>query len=153
MALTLVACSRRGAEVVLLNTGFGAGQIRAVLGELRPALIVADAEFAPLLANVPIALRRTVLWADHRPGPQPAMPLAAPVATETLPPAPGPRSTPARPTPGRASRRSSARCRRTARSPSPRRSRAGRSCSARAPPAGPRAPAARPAPACGRWPR
>ncbi|SFN52344.1 AMP-binding protein [Actinomadura madurae] len=90
MALTLVACSRRGAEVVLLNTGFGAGQIRAVLGELRPALIVADAEFAPLLANVPIALRRTVLWADHRPGPRPAMPLAAPVATETLPPAPRP---------------------------------------------------------------
>ncbi|WP_243716524.1 AMP-binding protein, partial [Actinomadura darangshiensis] len=27
MALTLVACSRRGAEVVLLNTGFGTGQI------------------------------------------------------------------------------------------------------------------------------
>ncbi len=88
MALTLVACSRRGAEVVLLNTGFGTGQIRAVLGELRPVLIVADAEFAPLLANVPIALRRTVLWADHRPpgaGGHGA-PLAAPVATGTVPP-------------------------------------------------------------------
>ncbi|GAA1866813.1 AMP-binding protein [Actinomadura bangladeshensis] len=89
MALTLVACSRRGAEVVLLNTGFGTGQIRAVLGELRPALIVADAEFAPLLANIPIALRRTVLWADRRP---PAgMPLAAPVPLAALPPAPLPR--------------------------------------------------------------
>ncbi|NVI88378.1 AMP-binding protein [Actinomadura sp. BRA 177] len=88
MALTLVACSRRGAEVVLLNTGFGTGQIRAVLGELRPALIVADAEFAPLLSNVPIALRRNVLWADHRP---PAgMPLAAPVPLAALPPAPRP---------------------------------------------------------------
>ncbi|NKZ04364.1 AMP-binding protein [Actinomadura latina] len=88
MALTLVACSRRGAEVVLLNTGFGTGQIRAVLGELRPALIVADAEFAPLLANVPIALRRNVLWADRRP---PAgMPLAAPVPLAALPPAPRP---------------------------------------------------------------
>ncbi|TMR06369.1 acyl-CoA synthetase [Actinomadura soli] len=66
---TLVACSRRGAEVVLLNTGFGTGQMRAVLGELRPDLIVADAEFAPLLAGVPIALRRTVLWSDRAPGP------------------------------------------------------------------------------------
>lgn len=83
MALTLVACSRRGAEVVLLNTGFGTGQIRAVLGELRPSLLVADAEFAPLLANVPIALRRTVVWADHRP---PAAPLSAPVPAATLPP-------------------------------------------------------------------
>ncbi|MEV4672451.1 AMP-binding protein [Actinomadura geliboluensis] len=93
MALTLVACSRRGAEVVLLNTGFGAGQIRAVLGELRPALIVADAEFAPLLGNVPIALRRTVLWADRRP---PAgMPLAAPVPLATAPPPPRPAPDPA----------------------------------------------------------
>ncbi|GAA2140346.1 AMP-binding protein [Actinomadura napierensis] len=88
MVETLVACSKRGAEVVLLNTGFGTGQIRAVLGELRPALIVADAEFAPLLANVPIALRRTVLWADRRPGPPGGdPPLAAPVAA---PPAPAP---------------------------------------------------------------
>nr|WP_179838899.1 AMP-binding protein [Actinomadura citrea] len=84
MALTLVACSRRGAEVVLLNTGFGTGQIRAVLGELRPTLLVADAEFAPLLANVPIALRRTVVWADHRP--PAAAPLSAPVPAATLPP-------------------------------------------------------------------
>ncbi|MFG2088019.1 AMP-binding protein [Spirillospora sp. NPDC048824] len=88
MALTLVACSRRGAEVVLLNTGFGTGQLRAVLGELRPALIVADAEFAPLLRNVPIALRRTVLWADRRPGPPRGMPLAAPVPAGTLAPPP-----------------------------------------------------------------
>ncbi|MFA1538771.1 AMP-binding protein [Actinomadura monticuli] len=99
MVLTLVACSRRGAEVVLLNTGFGSGQIRAVLGELRPALIVADAEFAPLLANVPLALRRNVLWADRRP---PAgMPLAAPVPLAALPPAPRPDAdAPPRPAPG-----------------------------------------------------
>ncbi|MFC5748763.1 AMP-binding protein [Actinomadura rugatobispora] len=70
MVETLVACSKRGVEVVLINTGFGAGQVRAVLGELRMDLIVADAEFAPLLATVPIALRRTVVWADHAPGPE-----------------------------------------------------------------------------------
>ncbi|MFG2002766.1 AMP-binding protein [Spirillospora sp. NPDC048911] len=64
---TLVACSKRGVEVVLLNTGFGAGQLRNVLSELRMDLIVADAEFAPLLAGSPQALRRVVVWAD-RPG-------------------------------------------------------------------------------------
>lgn len=88
MVETLVACGKRGAEVVLLNTGFGAGQLRAVLGELRPDLIVADAEFAPLLANLPPALRRTVLWADHDPEP---VPLGAPVAAPpAAPPAPHP---------------------------------------------------------------
>jgi acyl-CoA synthetase (AMP-forming)/AMP-acid ligase II len=68
MVEILVACSKRGAEVVLLNTGFGAGQVRAVLGELRMDLLVADAEFAPLLAAVPVALRRVVVWADGPPG-------------------------------------------------------------------------------------
>ncbi|MES9604189.1 AMP-binding protein [Actinomadura sp. NPDC000929] len=98
MALTLVACSRRGAEVVLLNTGFGTGQIRAVLGELRPTLLVADAEFAPLLANVPIALRRKVVWADRRP--PAAAPLSAPVPAATLPrPRPAPDAVPADPGP------------------------------------------------------
>jgi len=64
MAETLVACSKRGVEVVLLNTGFGAGQLRAVLTELRMDLVVADAEFAPLLAATPHTLRRLVVWAD-----------------------------------------------------------------------------------------
>ncbi|MFI0349278.1 AMP-binding protein [Actinomadura sp. 9N407] len=68
MVETLVACSKRGAEVVLINTGFGAGQVRAVLSELRMDLVVADAEFAPVLATVPIALRRVVVWADRPPG-------------------------------------------------------------------------------------
>ncbi|WP_084265162.1 AMP-binding protein [Actinomadura macra] len=69
MAVTLVACSRRGAEVVLLNTGFGTSQISAVLSELRPDLLIVDAEFAPLLGGVPLALRKNVLWADRHPGP------------------------------------------------------------------------------------
>lgn len=67
MVETLVACSKRGVEVVLLNTGFGAGQLRNVLSELRMDLLVVDAEFAPLLAATPRALRRMIVWAD-RPG-------------------------------------------------------------------------------------
>ncbi|WP_067824249.1 AMP-binding protein [Actinomadura kijaniata] len=69
MAETLVACSKRGVEVVLLNTGFGGERTRAVLGEMRPGLLVADAEFAPVLAEVPVALRRAVVWADRPPAP------------------------------------------------------------------------------------
>jgi acyl-CoA synthetase (AMP-forming)/AMP-acid ligase II len=62
MVETLIACSKRGAETVLLNTGFGAGQLRAVLGELRVDVLVADAEFAQLISTVPVALRRTIVW-------------------------------------------------------------------------------------------
>ncbi|WP_433336359.1 AMP-binding protein [Spirillospora sp. CA-294931] len=66
---TLVACSKRGVEAVLLNTGFGAGQLRAVLGELRPDVLIADGEFAAVLAEIPLSLRRTVVWADDPPSP------------------------------------------------------------------------------------
>lgn len=67
MVQTLIACSKRGAEVVLLNTGFGAGQLRAVLGELRMDVLVADAEFAEVLMAAPPSLRRLVVWADRLP--------------------------------------------------------------------------------------
>jgi acyl-CoA synthetase (AMP-forming)/AMP-acid ligase II len=69
MVETLLACSKRGAEVVLLNTGFGTDQLRAVLGELRMDVLVADAEFAERLLAVPPGLRRLVVWADRLPGP------------------------------------------------------------------------------------
>ncbi|MFC0039835.1 AMP-binding protein [Actinomadura rayongensis] len=65
----LVACGKRGVEVVLLNTGFGAGQVRNVLTEMRMDLIVADAEFAYLLRAVPHSLRRTIVWTDRSPVP------------------------------------------------------------------------------------
>jgi acyl-CoA synthetase (AMP-forming)/AMP-acid ligase II len=64
MAETLIACSKSGAEVLMLNTGFGTGQLRSVLGELRVNALIADAEFAGLLSAVPPALRGRVLWTD-----------------------------------------------------------------------------------------
>ncbi len=45
----LVACSKRGAEVVLLGTGLGAGAMRAVMREVWADLLIADAEFTELL--------------------------------------------------------------------------------------------------------
>ncbi|GAA0941038.1 AMP-binding protein [Actinocorallia libanotica] len=61
---TLVACGKRGAETVLLNTGSGPGQLRSVLTEFRPDLLVCDAEFAAMLAACPRPLRESVVWTD-----------------------------------------------------------------------------------------
>ncbi|WP_232835891.1 AMP-binding protein [Actinocorallia populi] len=61
---TLVACGKRGAETVLLNTGSGPGQLRSVLAEFRPDLLVCDAEFAAMLAACPRPLRENIVWAD-----------------------------------------------------------------------------------------
>lgn len=61
---TLVACAKRGAETVLLNTGSGPGQLRSVLAEFRPDLLVCDAEFAALLAACPPPLRGSIVWTD-----------------------------------------------------------------------------------------
>jgi acyl-CoA synthetase (AMP-forming)/AMP-acid ligase II len=61
---SLIACSKRGAEVVLLGTGLGAGQLSTVMRELWADIIIADAEFAGLL---PLA-RRQVTRVTARPG-------------------------------------------------------------------------------------
>jgi acyl-CoA synthetase (AMP-forming)/AMP-acid ligase II len=60
----LVACSKRGAEVVLLNTGLGAGQMHAVLNELWADLIIADAEFVGLLPEGRRPYSRVITWSD-----------------------------------------------------------------------------------------
>jgi acyl-CoA synthetase (AMP-forming)/AMP-acid ligase II len=60
----LIACSKRGAEVVLLNTGMAAPQLHAVLNELWAELIIADAEFASVL---PLRRGKTTVvtaWTD-----------------------------------------------------------------------------------------
>src|SRR5262249_5190854 len=49
MVEALVACSKRGAEVVLLNTALGPGQLNSVMRELWADIIIADPEFANLL--------------------------------------------------------------------------------------------------------
>lgn len=81
---TLIACSKRGAETVLLNTASGPGQLRSVLGEFRPDLLVCDAEFAALLAACPPPLRQSVLWADV---PMGGGPLLEGLIADTPPPA------------------------------------------------------------------
>ena len=77
---TLVACGKRGAETVLLNTGSGPGQLRSVLTEFRPDLLVCDAEFAAMLAACPPPLRESVIWADE---PMPGGPLLEGLIADT----------------------------------------------------------------------
>ncbi len=64
MVEILIACAKRGTETILLNTGSGPGQLRSVLTEFRPDLLVCDAEFAALLASCPPPLRKSIVWAD-----------------------------------------------------------------------------------------
>ncbi len=61
---TLIAGSKRGADIILLNTGYGAGQLRDVLTELRVDLLVADVEFGDIVYKAPQSAQRVVVWAD-----------------------------------------------------------------------------------------
>jgi acyl-CoA synthetase (AMP-forming)/AMP-acid ligase II len=58
----LVACSKRGAEVVLLGTGLGPGHLRTVMRELWADLIIADAEFADLLPRGRRRITKVTAW-------------------------------------------------------------------------------------------
>ncbi len=62
MIEALLACSKRGAEVVLLNTGLGTTQLRSVVRELWADIIVADAEFAAMLPRGRRPDTRVTAW-------------------------------------------------------------------------------------------
>lgn len=51
LVLTLLACGKLGAHVVLINTGFAAPELAEVLGHERASALVVDAEFQPLVAE------------------------------------------------------------------------------------------------------
>ncbi|WP_103939712.1 AMP-binding protein [Thermomonospora echinospora] len=57
MVETLVACSKLGSDVVLLNTGMSAEQSLKVLDEQRIEVLVADAEFTGVLEGAPETVR------------------------------------------------------------------------------------------------
>ncbi|MBW8482122.1 AMP-binding protein [Actinomadura parmotrematis] len=60
MVETLVACSKRGADVVLLNTGMSTDQLLGVLEQQHVDVVVADSGFADFLAAVPAKVRAVV---------------------------------------------------------------------------------------------
>ncbi|MFC4951149.1 AMP-binding protein [Pseudonocardia sp. GCM10023141] len=87
-----VAAGKLGADVVLLNTGLPAAQLPAVAAEQQLHTIVADAEFAPTLAQLPADCSVITAWGDAIDG-GPTL--------ETLIAADGPTTLPIRPASGR----------------------------------------------------
>lgn len=57
MVESLVACSKLGSDVVLLNTGMSAEQSLKVLDEQQVEVLIADSEFAEVLKGAPAAVR------------------------------------------------------------------------------------------------
>ncbi len=86
MVETLIGCSKAGADVILLNTGMSTPQLLAVLDEQSAEVLIADPEFAELLAAVPPSVRTVtdpVSWAASAP-PRPVRPPARPGRTIVL---------------------------------------------------------------------
>ncbi|WP_253769329.1 AMP-binding protein [Goodfellowiella coeruleoviolacea] len=82
-----VATARLGAHTALLNTGLSATQVAAVLREQDASLVVADAEFRPLLRTAPRKARRVIAWQD---GPTRSTTLAELIAAAPAGPPPRP---------------------------------------------------------------
>jgi acyl-CoA synthetase (AMP-forming)/AMP-acid ligase II len=51
----IVACSKLGADMLLLNTSFSAGEVRAVVERERPRVLVHDGEFSELIERASLS--------------------------------------------------------------------------------------------------
>jgi len=60
----VVACSKLGASALFLNTQFSKPQLSDVLEREEPAALVYDQEFAGLLDDADVQLKRYVAWKD-----------------------------------------------------------------------------------------
>jgi acyl-CoA synthetase (AMP-forming)/AMP-acid ligase II/uncharacterized protein YndB with AHSA1/START domain len=67
MIESIVACGKLGASVLLLNTGLSANQVRDTVMTHRPAAVLVDEEFLPLMHYLPASLTRILTW-GHEPG-------------------------------------------------------------------------------------
>ncbi|MEV0669717.1 acyl-CoA synthetase [Mycobacterium sp. NPDC050441] len=65
LMLALAAAGKIGARAVLLNTGFAGPQLADVCARENVSAVVADEEFAGLLAVLPTGIERIVGWADE----------------------------------------------------------------------------------------
>ncbi|MBB1155033.1 MULTISPECIES: AMP-binding protein [Amycolatopsis] len=68
MIEAFVGCSKLGADVVLLNTGLSPAAVEEVLTQHPPAAVLADDEFAPIIASVPGEFPRVSTWDDAEQG-------------------------------------------------------------------------------------
>jgi acyl-CoA synthetase (AMP-forming)/AMP-acid ligase II len=64
----MVACGRLGADTVLLNTGLSAGQVAASVRDHGVSVVVADAEFEGLCAELAPGVVRVTAWGEPSDG-------------------------------------------------------------------------------------
>ncbi|MEJ2870715.1 AMP-binding protein [Actinomycetospora sp. OC33-EN08] len=65
---TIIACSKIGADVVLMNTGLSTGQMKAVAEEQELTSIVVDSDLADRLSEVDAKVTRIGAWQDEGSG-------------------------------------------------------------------------------------
>ena len=71
MVRAMVACSRLGADSVLLNTGLAAGPLAEVIEGNEVSLLIADADFEDLYKGLPRWIPRVTAWGEpSEPGPR-----------------------------------------------------------------------------------
>ncbi|MGH3646256.1 MAG: AMP-binding protein [Micromonosporaceae bacterium] len=87
----IFACAKLGARAVLLNTGFGPGQLADVVAREAITVIVHDQEFAPVIAAMPAPVARYLAWVDV-PGAADVPPLESLIATTDDDEVPAPRT-------------------------------------------------------------
>ena len=76
---TVVACSKLGAHALFLNTAFSKPQLTDVLEREDPAALVYDEEFAGLLDEADVEMRRYIAW--HEPDEEAGDPLLEELAS------------------------------------------------------------------------
>ncbi|OMC07957.1 acyl-CoA synthetase [Mycolicibacter heraklionensis] len=90
LALTMAACGKVGARMVLMNTGFAKPQFAEVCQRERVAVVLHDSEFLGLLDALPAEMPRVLTWVDEgtqRPAGVPALDeIVAANSTEPLAP-------------------------------------------------------------------
>jgi len=68
MVESLIACGKLGADVVLLNTGLSASAVAKVISAHRPAVVLADDEFASTIGQAPGDFLRLCTWPESELG-------------------------------------------------------------------------------------
>lgn len=90
LVITMAACGKLGARMVLMNTGFAKPQFAQVCERENVGVMLHDSEFLALLDALPTDLPRVLVWVDDGaelpPGTQTLDDIVATNSTEPLPP-------------------------------------------------------------------
>ncbi|MCV4626142.1 hypothetical protein OFC18_29115, partial [Escherichia coli] len=90
LVITMAACGKVGARIVLMNTGFAKPEFAEVCEREKVTVVLHDSEFLGLLDALPVHLPRVLTWVDDGAelpvGAQTLDDIIAMDSTEPLPP-------------------------------------------------------------------